>query len=46
MCATEPPRQTRRRSEGGTVVRLRRIVYSLGWLAAIALAVSAGWKNG
>ena len=28
-----------------TPVRFRRIVYSLGWLATIALAVSAGWKN-
>jgi hypothetical protein len=26
------------------LVRLRRIVYSLGWLAAFALAASAGWK--
>jgi hypothetical protein len=38
-------RETRCDREGGNPVRLRRIVYSLGWLAAIALAVSAGWKN-
>jgi hypothetical protein len=32
--------------EGGSVLeRLRRVVVSLGWLAAVAIAVSAGWKN-
>jgi hypothetical protein len=27
------------------VVRVRRILYAFGWLAALALAVGAGWKN-
>jgi len=26
-------------------VRLRRIAYSFGWLAALLLAAGAGWKN-
>ena len=26
-------------------MRLRRIVYSLGWIAALVMAVGAGWKN-
>ena len=25
-------------------VRVRRIIYSLGWLSALAIALSAGWK--
>jgi hypothetical protein len=25
-------------------VRMRKIVYAFGWLAALALAVGAGWK--
>jgi hypothetical protein len=25
-------------------VKMRRIVHSLGWLAALVMAVSAGWK--
>ncbi len=25
-------------------VRIRRIFYSLGWLSALAIALSAGWK--
>jgi hypothetical protein len=29
---------------GGVTVKLKRIVYSLGWLAALAIAASAGWK--
>lgn len=24
---------------------LRKIVYSFGWLAALVMAVGAGWKN-
>jgi hypothetical protein len=24
---------------------LRKIVYAFGWLAALAMAVGAGWKN-
>jgi hypothetical protein len=31
--------------EGGTTVRVRRIIYSLGWLSALAIALSAGWKT-
>jgi hypothetical protein len=27
------------------VVRVRRILYAFGWLAALALAVGASWKN-
>jgi hypothetical protein len=26
-------------------MRLRKIVFSLGWLAALAVAVGAHWKN-
>ena len=26
-------------------MRLRKIVYSLGWLAALVMAAGAGWKN-
>ena len=26
------------------VMRLRRIAYSLGWMAAMAIAIGAGWK--
>jgi len=25
-------------------VRVRRILYAFGWLAALALAIGAGWK--
>ncbi len=25
-------------------VRVRRIIYSLAWLSALAIALSAGWK--
>jgi hypothetical protein len=25
-------------------MRLRRILYSLGWLTALAIALSAGWR--
>jgi len=25
-------------------MKLKRIFYSLGWLAALAIAASAGWK--
>jgi hypothetical protein len=28
-----------------SAMRLRRIVYSFGWLAALVMAVGAGWKN-
>jgi hypothetical protein len=38
-------RETRCDRKEANPVRFRRIVYSLGWLAAIALAASAGWKN-
>jgi hypothetical protein len=27
-------------------VRLRRIMFALTWLAALAIAVGAGWKPG
>jgi hypothetical protein len=33
------------RLERRVTVRLRRIAYSFGWLAALLLAVGAGWKN-
>ncbi len=26
------------------VVRLRRVLYAFGWLAALALAVGASWR--
>jgi hypothetical protein len=26
-------------------VRLRRMIYSLGWLTAMAIALGAPWKN-
>ena len=26
-------------------MRLRKIVYSFGWLAALVMAVGASWKN-
>jgi hypothetical protein len=26
-------------------MRLRKIVYAFGWLAALVMAVGAGWKN-
>jgi len=26
-------------------MRLRRIAYSMAWLAALVLAAGAGWKN-
>ena len=26
-------------------MRLRKIVYSFGWLAALVMAVGAAWKN-
>jgi hypothetical protein len=45
MCFGLVRSETRCDRKEGTPVRFRRIVYSLGWLAAIALAVSAGWKN-
>jgi hypothetical protein len=36
-----PARQEGRRNP----MRLRRIVYTFGWLAALVMAVGAGWKN-
>jgi hypothetical protein len=30
---------------GVTVTRYRRLMVSLGWLAAFVMAVGAGWKN-
>ncbi len=30
--------------ERRNTVRIRRIMYSLGWLSALAIALSAGWK--
>jgi hypothetical protein len=26
-------------------MKLRKVVYSLGWLAALAVALGASWKN-
>jgi len=31
--------------EGRCTMRLRRIAYSMAWLAALVLAAGAGWKN-
>lgn len=31
-------------TERRNTVRIRRIMYSLGWLSALAIALSAGWK--
>ena len=45
MCSGLLASEARFDRKEATPVRFRRIVYSLGWLAAIALAVSAGWKN-
>jgi hypothetical protein len=33
-----------RTTRGRAVQRWRRLVVSLGWLAALAMAVGAGWK--
>ena len=30
---------------GGVTVKLKRMFYSLGWLAALAIAIGAGWKG-
>jgi len=32
-------------TERRPTVRIRRFVYSLGWLAALVLAAGAGWKT-
>jgi hypothetical protein len=31
--------------EEASIVRLRRIAYALGWVASLAMAISAGWKH-
>jgi hypothetical protein len=31
--------------ERRNAMRLRKIVYAFGWLAALVMAVGAGWKN-
>jgi hypothetical protein len=32
------------KGEGRKTMRIRRIAYSLAWLAALAVAIGAGWK--
>jgi hypothetical protein len=37
-------RMIRPETDRSVQMRMRRIVYSLGWLAALALAVGASWR--